>query len=171
MMTPRRIIVASTATAIFVLMMSIAELQVRSSPKWPPPAKHELGGWQIEDPVIWDWSVGINIPASVPILWAWQTTDRFTYALDDHQLVVYVPWIPLVFLLWYVVGCHLERTPGWRFYVALGAQAAITLELLYIGTAYYTSTAVPLHIATCFWTWIVASLVGWGNIFSKKFTL
>jgi len=31
-------------------MVAIAEYQVRSSPKWQPPLRHEVGGWQVEDP-------------------------------------------------------------------------------------------------------------------------
>jgi hypothetical protein len=46
----------------FIAMIAAGESQVRSSPKWPPPSRHELGGWEIEDPAVLSWAAGLNLP-------------------------------------------------------------------------------------------------------------
>jgi len=35
-------------------------------------------------------------------------SDGFTYALDDHHLIIYVPWTFFVFWLWYFVAYHFD---------------------------------------------------------------
>ncbi len=92
-----RMILPTMAVIIFLAMVAIAEYQVRSSPKWPPPLRHEVGGWQVEDPPLWTLAAGLNLPATIPILWMSSISDSFTYALDDHHLIIYLPWAFLSF--------------------------------------------------------------------------
>jgi hypothetical protein len=63
-----RILWPFVAVIVFLSMMAVAEYQIRSSPRWPPPPRHELGGWQIDDPAIWTLAAGLNLPATLPIL-------------------------------------------------------------------------------------------------------
>lgn len=41
-------------------------------------------------------------------MWAAAQGDAVTYAVDDHNLLVYVPWVVLVFLLWRFVAYRLD---------------------------------------------------------------
>jgi hypothetical protein len=147
-------------------MMAVAEYQIRSSPQWPPPPRHEVGGWQIDDPPIWTLAAGLNLPATLPILMMSAVSDRFTYALDDHQLIVYIPWACFVFLLWYFIVYrfdHLASGRANRPYVIFAAQAVITAELIYGGIGIFDRPTVkpPTVLAVCFWAWLVVTLVGW----------
>jgi hypothetical protein len=60
------------------------------------------------DPPLWTLAAGLNLPATVPILWMSAVSDGFTYALDDHHLIIYVPWTFFVFWLWYFVAYHFD---------------------------------------------------------------
>ena len=103
---------------VFVIMVAVAEKQVRSSPKWPPPAKHELGGWEIEPPKVLYWAAGLSLPATIPIVALSEFNYAFGYAFDDHRLIVYVPWIVLVYLLWYLVS----QRPAYLTFRCIGRQ-------------------------------------------------
>jgi hypothetical protein len=164
-----RMLLPIVMVIVFLGMVSVAEYQIRSSPKWPPPPRHEVGGWQIDDPPLWTWAAGLNLPATLPILMMSAASDRFTYALDDHQLIVYVPWIFFVFLLWYFVAYHFDRFASGRAtrrYVIFVAQIVITAELIYCGIGIFDRSSVkpPTVVAVCFWVWLVVTLVGWINL-------
>jgi len=148
-------------------MVFIGEKQVRSSPKWPPPPRHELGGWTIEEPPTLKWIGAINLPATIPIEWL-SHNNGFEYALENHSLVVYVPWTLFVFLLWYFIGYRLDKactqkksqSPGWVYSV----QGIVTFELLYYAWALATTGELwrfeSLYV-TGFWVWLVVLIIGW----------
>ena len=85
-----RRLLPAVAAITFIAMVAVGERQVRSSPKWPPPSRHEVGGWEIEPPTVLYWAATLNLPATLPILWMSYQSDAFTYAFDDHFLIVYV---------------------------------------------------------------------------------
>jgi hypothetical protein len=166
------------AVMIFVAMVAVGEKQVRQSPKWPPPSQHELGGWEVEDPTVLNWAVSINLPATVPILWMWAHNDAFAYAFDDHDLIVYLPWIFLVCCLWYAGACRLDHFlvgQAWKSpiqrNIALCAQALVTLELLYAASAMRPTVAHSGRSAVvCFWAWLLLVALGWVDFIVKKGT-
>ena len=45
-----RTLLPAIAVMAFLAMVAIGERQVRLSPKWPPPSRHEVGAWEIETP-------------------------------------------------------------------------------------------------------------------------
>jgi hypothetical protein len=158
------------AVVAFIAMIAIGERQVRSSPKWPPPARHELGGWVIEDPPILSWAAGLNLPASVPIFWMWAHNDAFAYALDDHRLIVYLPWILFVFGLWFFVGYRIDAFTGrhrskssMQRYLVLSAQAFITVELFYVvsGMIFSPGTTKGTAERVFILVWVLLVIVGW----------
>lgn len=165
----------AVAVTIFISMLAIAEYQVRSSPKWPPPPRHEVGGWQVDDPPLWTLAGSVNLPATVPILWMSSVSDWFTYALDDHNLIVYVPWTFFVFWLWFFVGCHVDwrdrlvRSSAQRFLVS-SVQVFITGELIYVAIGIINRTPAdhpqktPTVVLACFWAWVLAAIIGWINL-------
>jgi hypothetical protein len=164
-----RMLLPMAAVIVFLSMVAVAEYQIRSSLKWPPPPRHEVGGWQIDDPPLWTWAAGLNLPATFPILMMSAVSDRFTYALDDHQLIVYVPWTFFVFLLWYFVAYHFDLFASGRAnrpYIVFAAQIVITAELIYCGIGIFDRPTVkpPTVVAVCFWAWLVLTLVGWINL-------
>jgi hypothetical protein len=174
-----RMFLPAEAVTIFITMVAIAEYQIRSSPKWPPPPRHEVGGWQVDDPPLWTLAGSVNLPATVPILWMSSVSDGFTYALDDHDLIVYVPWTFFVFLLWYFVGYHVDRrdrlvrSSTQRFLVAL-VQVFITGELIYFAIGIINRTPAdhpqktPTVVVACFWAWVLATIVGWINLIRHR---
>ncbi len=97
------------AFVAFLAMITIGEMQIRASPKWPPPARHEIGGREIDNPPILDLAIALNLPASGLVVLMSVFSDGFTYAIDDHQLIVYLPWSVLVYCLWYFVAYRLDR--------------------------------------------------------------
>lgn len=165
------------AVVAFIAMIAMGERQVRSSPKWPPPARHELGGWVIEDPPILRWAAGLNLPASIPIFWMWAHNDAFEYALDDHDLIVYLPWVLFVFGLWFFVSYRIDAFTGqhrWKSsmqrYLVLGAQAFITVELLYVMSLMSPSSGTTNGTAepVFFWVWVLIVIVGWVEFVLNK---
>lgn len=157
---------------IFVVLGSIGEFQVRSSAKWPPPSHHEVGAWTVETPKILDCATGLNLPASVPILWLWAHNDAFASAYDDHRLVIYVPWLVLVSLLWYFVGVRVQEFVHKRQLVSravsVGIQLFLTLELLYVAAGLVTAQpGVGLTQVLFFWLWVVLVSVGWLVLFAN----
>src|SRR6266576_2082580 len=106
-----RMFLPAVAVMIFITMVAIAEYQIRSSSKWPLPPCHEVGGWQVDDPPLWTLAGCMNLPATVPILWMSSLSDGFTHALDDHDLIVYVPWSLFVLA---VVLCRIPRRSACR---------------------------------------------------------
>lgn len=167
------------ATIGFLVLMSIAEYQVRTSPKWPPPAHHELGGWQIEDPALWTFAGALNLPATLPILWTWQLNDRFSYLLDDHSLVVYVPWTLLVFSLWYCVAWRVRDPPssGRSILMIVIMQTLITAELASLAIAAMTihqkgitGEKIPVAVIAFFCAWSAAAIVGWIDLLRRMKT-
>jgi hypothetical protein len=171
-----RMLLPSVAVIAFIVMVAIAEYQIRSSPKWPPPPRHEVGGWQIDDPPLWTLAAGLNLPATVPIIWMSALSDDFTYAFDDHHLIIYVPWTFFVFWLWYFVAYHLDRftarqvrssTPS---YLVFLAQVFITGELIYVAIGIISRSPVdhplktPTVVVACFWAWVLAAIIGWINL-------
>ena len=165
-----RIFLPAVAVMIFITMVAIAEYQIRSSPKWPPPPRHEVGGWQVDDPPLWTLAGSVNLPATVPILWMSALSDGFTYALDDHDLIIYVPWTFFVFWLWYFVAYHVDqsanrlvRSSTQRFLV-FSTQVFITAELIYFAIGIISRTPAdhplktPTVVIACFWAWVVATI-------------
>ena len=137
-MMQMRVLLSLCGVIVFIAMISAAEIQVRDSPKWPPPSKHELGAWTVDDPPLLHWATAVTLPASVPILWMWAHNDGFAYALDDHQLIVCVPWILLVGLPGYFIGLRVEQVTRGQHqksqvnrYVVLCVQVFVTIELFY----------------------------------------
>jgi hypothetical protein len=171
----RRVLPAA-ALLTFITMAAIAEYQIRLSPKWPPPPRHEVGGWHVDDPPLWTLAASLNLPATVPIVWASALSDGFTYALDDHQLIVYVPWMFFVFWLWYFVAYHIDWSAhrqvgsGTQRRVVLSAQVLITGELIYCGIGVISRSAAdhrlrtPTAVVVCFWAWVLAAIIGWVNL-------
>lgn len=175
-----RMILPTMAVIIFLAMVAIAEYQVRSSPKWPPPLRHEVGGWQVEDPPLWTLAAGLNLPATIPILWMSSISDSFTYALDDHHLIIYLPWTFFVFWLWYFVAYHFDQSAnkqGWASAINLGvafsAQALITAELIYCGIGIISRfpgdnpPKPPTVVVVCFWAWVLATIIGWVSLIRR----
>jgi len=132
-----RMLLPAVAVITFLGMIAIAEYQIRSSSNWPPPARHELGGWHVDDPPLWTLAAGLNLPATVPIVWMAALSDGFTYALDDHHLIIYVPWTFFVFWLWYFAAYHFDQSANMQVrgltqgYLVFAAQVFITGELIY----------------------------------------
>jgi hypothetical protein len=165
----RMILLPVVAAIVFLSMVGVAEHQIRSSPEWPPPPPHEVGGWHIEDPPIWTLATALNLPASLPILMMSAVSYRFSDALDEHHLILYVPWTFFVFLLWYFVACHLTHFPRrspTRSFIIFAAQLFITAELIYCGIRMFDRVAVkpPIVVAVCFWAWVVIVVAGWVNM-------
>jgi hypothetical protein len=173
-----RMILPAAAVVTFLGMVAIAEYQIRASPKWPPPARHEVGGWQVEDPPLWTLAAGLNLPATIPILWMSAVSDGFTYALDDHQLIIYVPWTFFVFWLWWVVAYHYDQARKNRVcelsvinaVLVYSAQAFITAELIYCGIGIISRSPADNPprpssvVVVCFWAWVLATILGWVNL-------
>lgn len=172
-----RILLPAVAVITFLSMVAVAEYQIRSSPKWPPPARHEVGGWQIEDPPLWTLAAGLNLPATIPILWMSALSDGFTYALDDHHLIIYVPWTFFVFWLWYFVAYLFGQSANGRIrrgaiqrYLVFLAQVFITGELIYCGIGIIGRSPAdhplktPTMVVACFWAWVLVTIIGWVNL-------
>jgi hypothetical protein len=165
------------AVAAFITMVAIGERQVRSSPKWPPPARHELGGWEIEYPPVLTSAAFLNLPASIPILWIWAHNDAFAYAFEDPYLIVYLPWIFLARCLWYFVGYRIDQIFGKggenssrQRYIVICGQALVSGELLYAALAMGpvwrgTEGRVP---AVCLWAWLPLAALGWLGLMVKR---
>lgn len=162
----------------FVAMIVAGETQIRRSPKWPPPARHELGGWEIDNPPVLDWAAGLNLPASLLIDWMWAHNDSFMYAVDDHQLIIYVPWLLLAYGLWYFAAYRIKQVTSTlqeskvRHAVTLAIQIFITFEVV-LAAVVATSAAVrTTHPATlacqlvCSWAWLLAVILGWAGTFA-----
>lgn len=167
------------ATAVFLALVAVAEYQVRTSPQWPPPARHEVGAWQVPDPPASTVAATLNLPATVPILWLGAESDSFTYALDDHELIIYVPWTILVFYLWYFVALHFElSSSGWigtprsrRLFFFLG-QAFVTVEIIYCTLVLWGRSPpqydkTPTVVLVFLWVWSAAALAGWANLITS----
>jgi len=158
------------AVMTFIAMVAVGESQVRASPKWPPPPRHELGAWEIEPPAVLYWAAGLNLPATVPILWMASHSDAFSYAFDDHYLIIYVPWIFSVCCLWYLVafrlGRFIERQP-WKSptqrNLVLCAQAFITVEMLWAVVVMRPVGASGKAAFICLWVWSLLVVVGWAD--------
>jgi hypothetical protein len=172
-----RMLLPALAVITFLTMIAIAEYQIRSSPQWPPPPRHEVGGWQIDDPPLWTLAAGLNLPATVPILWMSAVSDGFTYALDDHHLIIYVPWAFFVCWLWYLVAYHFDLSAHrlvWgsaiQAFLVFSAQVFITGELIYCGIGIINRSPAdhplktPMVVAACFWAWVLATVIGWVNL-------
>lgn len=175
-----RMLLPAVAVITFITMVAIAEYQIRSSPKWPPPPRHEVGGWQVDDPPLWTLAAGLNLPATVPIVWMAALSDGFTYALDDHHLIIYVPWIFFVFWLWYFVAYHFDQSAKRQIWgsaiqgcLVFSAQVFVTGELIYcwIGIINRSPANHPLEtptvIVACFWAWVLATTIGWVNLIRR----
>lgn len=175
-----RLLLPSAAVLAFLAMVAVAEYQIRSSPEWPPPAMHEAGGWQVDDPPLWTLAASLNLPATVPILWMAAVSDRFTFALDDHHLIVYVPWTFFVFWLWYFVAYHIDWSVHTRSRSAtkslllFSAQALITVELIYCEVGIIARSPVnhplptPIVVVVCFWAWVLAAIIGWVTLIRHR---
>lgn len=170
-------LVPLVAVMTFVAMVAIGEIQVRTSPKWPPPPRHELGGWEIDDPPVLNWAAGLSLPATIPILWMWAHNDAFAYAFDDHQLIVYSPWIFFACCLWYFVSYRLDqstRRQAWKSplqrYVVLFVQAFVTLELLYAANAMRPTMWIrgERSAVVCLWAWLLLTVLAWVDFFRRK---
>jgi hypothetical protein len=162
------------ALVAFLAMIAVGEKRIRSSPKWPPPARHELGGWEIDNPPILDWAIGLNLPAFMPIMLMSAFSDEFTYALDDHHLVVYVPWLVFVYCFWYFVAYRLDRisrrpqreTALCRHFV-LCVQSIITFEVMCAVGAIVSSSGgiAKARVAfVCSLAWLLVSILGWVDV-------
>jgi hypothetical protein len=174
-----RMLLPAVAVIAFVAMIAIAEFQIRSSPNWPPPLRHELGGWQADDPPLWNLAGGLNLPATIPIVWMGALSDGFTYALDDHHLIIYLPWIFFVFWLWYFVASHLDWSATERGrnslgrYLVFAGQMFITGELISVAIVIINQSPAdhrlktPAVVIACFWIWVVVTILGWINMIRR----
>lgn len=162
-----RRVMPTVAVIVFIVLVVIGESKIRSSAKWPPPARHQLGEWVVDDPSALTWAAALNVPATIPITYA------FGDALDVHALIVYVPWTILVVLLWYFVGYHFDQfvtNEGWKSatqkYLVFSAQTLLTVELLCTGIVSFTVS--PENNKTVavvsFWVWALAAIAGWINL-------
>jgi hypothetical protein len=175
---PRRLdvrrLLPAVAVITFVAMVAVAESQVRSSPKWPPPPRHELGGWDIEPPKVLYWAASLNLPATIPILWMAGFSDAFSYAFDDHHLIVYVPWVLFVGCLWYVVACRLDHlvarrpleSPARRGFF-FGALAFVTVEMIWAASVFKPVGESGRAAIMCFWIWSLLVGLGWVDFILK----
>jgi hypothetical protein len=173
-----RTLLPISATLIFVAMLGIAERQIRSSPNWPPPARHEVGGWEIENPAIWNWAAGLNLPATIVVMWVAAQSDAVTYAVDDHNLLVYVPWVVLVFLLWCFVAYRLDLRVGkkeWSSsrerYLVLVAQVLLTIESIFPLQLFHEhppGTPGRTVGIICAWLWTILVVLGWADWFLRR---
>lgn len=171
-----RTLLPAIAVMAFLAMVAIGERQVRLSPKWPPPSRHEVGAWEIETPAVLDWATGLNLPASVPILCLWLNTYIFEEALDDHQLWVYLPWTFFVWCLWYFVALqvdHFISGQAWKSVrhrnLVLSGQILLTVEMVFV-----VSTVRPtLHTSqeraaiACVSLWLLLVVLGWVHLIVK----
>lgn len=169
------------ATLVFVALIVVGERQIRRSPKWPPPARHELGGWEIDNPPVLDWAAGMNLPASLLIDWMWAHNDSVTYAVDDHQLIVYAPWLLLAYGLWYFVAYRIEQFSNtlqaqerkMGHVVTLTIQIFITCEVAFAAvvttsSAFRTSRATELVCQlVSSWAWVLMAILGWAGTFAR----
>ena len=153
----------------FLTMMAIAEYQIRSSPQWPPPPRHEVGGWRIDDPPLWTFAGSLNLPATLPIVLMAAASDGFTYALDDHHLI-YIPWTFFVSCLWYFVADQIELSykvysfgSTTRSVLTLVILGLLTVELIYCGAGILNQQS-PVVLRVCFWAWAIATILGWVNL-------
>jgi hypothetical protein len=163
-------------TAVFLVLVAVAEYQVRTSSQWPPPARHEIGGWEIPDPPAWTLAGSLNLPATIAILSVAVKSDAFTYALDDHELIIYIPWTIFVWYLWRFVALHLElSSTGWigtsprRRLLFFLVQAFVTVELIYCALGLWGRSPsphekTPMVVFVFLWMWIAAALAGWANL-------
>jgi hypothetical protein len=106
-------------------------------------------------------------------------SDAFTYALDDHELIIYIPWTVLVFYLWYFVALHLEfSSSGWignpprRRLLFFLAQAFVTVELIYCTVGLWGRSPpqyqkTPTVVFVFLWAWDAAALLGWANLITS----
>jgi len=165
------------ALLVFLTMVVVGESQVRSSPHWPPPARHEIGAWEIENPAILDWAAGLDLPASVPMLALWLNTYTLEYALDDHELWVYLPWGFLVWCSWYFVACHVEHfidAGAWRSIqqrnLVLFGQTLLTVEMVFVlmTTRPTLQTAQDRAAVAFISLWSMLTLFGWVNLIVKR---
>lgn len=161
------------AALAFTAMVAIGETDIRRSANWPPPARHELGGLYVQDPAVLVWAAAINLPATVPVLLLWAHNDAFAYAMDDHQLFVYLPWLLLVILLWCLVAYRIGR---WRNrlresqpkrYLALCAQVLIMMEIFYVASLTIAAPSAMEHSTTMdvfVWVWLLIVILGWVDL-------
>jgi hypothetical protein len=174
---PVRTLMPAIAVMVFLAMVAIGERQVRSSLKWPPPARHEVGAWEIGNPAVLDWAAGLNLPASVPILALWLNTYAFEYALDDHELWAYVPWSIFVWCLWYFIACHVDHFINGRAWsssrhrnLVLCGQILLTVEMVFVVSTIrptFQSTQERAAIA-CISLWLLLTFFGWVNLIVKR---
>ncbi len=129
----------------------------------------------IEDPPILCWAGGVNLPASIPIFWMWAHNDAFEYALDDHHLIVYLPWTIFVFGLWFFVGYRIDTLAGrqrrkssMQRYLVLSAQAFVTVELLYIMSGMGPSSVTRTAARVFFGVWMLIVIAGWVEFVLNK---
>jgi hypothetical protein len=110
-------------------------------------------------------------------------SGSFTYALDDHSLIIYVPWTFLVFWLWYFVAYHIDRSAhgqagsGIQRLLVISTQVLITGELIYCGIGIISRSPADhpqetqTVVVVCFWAWVLTAIMGWVNLvprLSKK---
>ena len=97
--------------------------------------------------------------------------------LDDHHLIIYVPWTFFVFWLWYFVGYHFGQSANGPIrrgaiqrYLVFLAQVFITGELIYCGIGIIGRSPAdhplktPTMVVACFWAWVLVTIIGWVNL-------
>ncbi len=162
------------AVTIFAVMVAVGEFQVCSSPKWPPPARHELGAWTIESPPILDWAASLNAPASILIGLAWSRSDAFAYLADDHNWVIYLPYTLLVLCQWWFVACRLDGFITGRVWkskaqrnVDIVGQAFVTAEMIFaaemLSGAPRATGRLTVYIVG-FAIWSLLAVLGWADL-------
>jgi len=97
-------------------------------------------------------------------------SDAFTYAFDDHHLIVYFPWIFFVGCLWYLLAyCfeHFTARQPWKSALqrnlVLCALAFITVEMLWAASVFKPEGPSGSAAIICFWFWLLLLVVGWVN--------
>lgn len=101
-----------------------------------------------------------------------------TYAVDDHNLLVYVPGVVLVFLPWRFVADRLDlctSRQAWESskqrYVVFVIQALFTLELLFplqLLDEHPAVTPARMEGIICAWMWAILVLLGWVDFFLSR---
>lgn len=123
----------------------------------------------------------MNLPASLVIDWMWAHNDSVMYAVDDHQLIVYVPWLLLAYGLWYFIAYRIEQfTNALQMqenkmgHVVTGAlQVFSTFEVAFpalvtTSAAFRTSHATELVCQlVSSWAWVLMAILGWAGTFAK----
>jgi len=99
------------------------------------------------------------------------------YLLDDHNLIVYIPWTFLVFVVWYCLAWRLQApATTWQSTATIVLmQTLITAELVSVAVAVIAMrrngiTGQPIAGIAFFCAWSTVAMVGWIDLFRRAKT-